>query len=135
MTARKPKPRKAAPRKGSKASTIEQRIKAIDEWANKLMEKQGIAYSNIRDERDELARRIDALEAEIFPAQFRRISRIKSITARLDALETRKQFRDASHDEPVSNAGEAIGVPLTPAQLARLMAYEGKRWWQFWRRL
>ena len=27
----------------------------------------------------------------------------------LDALEARKQFRDASHDEPVSNGSEAIG--------------------------
>lgn len=29
--------------------------------------------------------------------------------ARIEALETRAQFRDASHDEPVSNRAEAIG--------------------------
>ena len=34
---------------------------------------------------------------------------LEEINKRLDALETRSRYRDASHDEPVSNASEAIG--------------------------
>lgn len=82
MTARKPA--KPKPRKRSTTRTLEQRIKALEKWASETVVEQGIAYCNIRDERDELSKRIEVLE-------------------------TRAQFRDASHDEPVSNAGEVIG--------------------------
>ena len=34
---------------------------------------------------------------------------IQQLHDRIAALETRKQFRDASHDEPVSNTAEAVG--------------------------
>ena len=34
---------------------------------------------------------------------------LRECVARIESLETRAQFRDASHDEPVSNAGEAVG--------------------------
>ena len=34
---------------------------------------------------------------------------LSDIVRRLDALEARGHFRDASHDEPASNAFEAVG--------------------------
>lgn len=48
--------------------------------------------------------------------------RIATIEARLKALETRSRYRDASHDEPVSNGSEAIGhFTLTEPD---------RRWWR-----
>ncbi|MDE2467335.1 MAG: hypothetical protein KGL35_00945 [Bradyrhizobium sp.] len=49
---------------------------------------------------------------------------------RLDALEARAQFRDASHDEPVSNATNAIGC--CDADLCGEIS--SRKWWQIWRR-
>lgn len=36
--------------------------------------------------------------------------RLTACCEHLDALESRSKFRDASHDAPVSNAGEAVGL-------------------------
>lgn len=80
MTTRKPKPRKAAARKGSKL-TLSQHVDVLT-----------------RETRE----RFFCLEADV-------TKNLSDIVRRLDALETRGHFRDASHDEPVSNAGEAIG--------------------------
>lgn len=53
-----------------------------------------------------LEQRVARLEKDSHPPVY---NHVPDILARLDALETRKRFRDKSHDEPVSNAGEAIG--------------------------
>jgi len=84
MTARKPKPRKAAPRKGSRA-TLEQRVSDLE----RLADWNSDCITVLRNE--------------------------------LETLQTRKEFRDASHDEPVSNAGEAVG------QHFRILG-ESRRW-------
>src|SRR6185312_213810 len=107
MTARKPKPRKAAVRKGCKP-TLEQRVGLLEETVDLFV-----------------VRRLDALGKH------------------LDALETRGHFRDASHDEPVSNDFEAVNCSphllRTPREIdvwfAGFKAADTKRWWQFWRRL
>ena len=39
--------------------------------------------------------------------------RLDALGKRIESLETRAKFRDASHDEPVSNAGEAVGQHFT----------------------
>ena len=50
---------------------------------------------------------------------------------RIAALETRKQFRDAGHDEPVSNAAEAIGV--TSDMMVKVPTKRGGWRWTWWR--
>ena len=79
MTPRKPKPRKPSPRKAS-GPTLAQRI-------------------------DDVVAATDQLIANDFNLH----SMLISLRSRIDALETRSRYRDASHDEPVSNASEAIG--------------------------
>jgi len=147
MTARKPKPRKAAVRKGS-GPTLEQRVTEIEAFLtaqSSVMVGLNGTGANHTEQLRELRLRMDAA-AEGLREHDKRLDdlesngiafsdHLKAHDRHFAALDLRKQFRDASHDAPVSNAGEAVGVPLTPAQLARLMAYEGKRWWQFWRRL
>jgi len=108
MTARKPKPRKAAPRKGSRA-TLEQRVSDLERLADWNSDCITVLHNE------------------------------------LEALETRKQFRDGSHYGQVSNAGEAIGMSdcnLRPELDARAIEDAWNlahpvhpRWWQFWRRL
>lgn len=51
---------------------------------------------------------------------------VPEILARIESLETRAQFRDASHDEPVSNRFEAIWqqANIEPPSL-------WKRFWNF----
>jgi len=57
-----------------------------------------------------LEQRVARLEKDSHPPVY---NHVPDILARLDALETRKRFRDKSNDEPVSNAGEAIGQPFS----------------------
>jgi hypothetical protein len=87
MTARKPKARKPAPRKRS-APTLTERVEMIERWIESANKNAADAYTAIAKEH-------------------------AAIYARINALETRAQFRDASHDEPVSNAGEAVGQHFT----------------------
>jgi hypothetical protein len=49
---------------------------------------------------------------------------LEEINKRLDALESRDHLRDKSHDEPVSNAGEAIG------QHFRITGEVKRPWWR-----
>ena len=98
MSARKPKPRKAAPRKGSKP-TLEQRLAMI-----------------------EAVREFDQ-------------NWLEEIDARLKSMEARAHFRDASHDEPVSNAGEAVGQHFTilSESLVKVPTKRGGWRWAWWR--
>lgn len=84
MTSRKPKPRKPAPRKAS-GPTLEQRVAALEEWTNELENARNESHANIKSDFGLVAHRINALES-------------------------RERLRDKSHDEPVSNAGECIGL-------------------------
>lgn len=84
MTARKPKPK---PRKASGPS-LEQRVAELEEVMSVFVEPR---IEGCR-------RRIDILERQA-----------RDISEHLRALESRASLRDKSHDEPVSNAGEAIG--------------------------
>jgi hypothetical protein len=65
---------------------------------------------------------------------------LEEINKRIDALESRERLRDKSHDEPVSNANEVIGLypPTTPVrhEWKRRSPEEAhqRKWWQFWRR-
>lgn len=120
MTTRKPKPRKAAVRKGSKP-TLEVRMETAEAFMG--------AHSEAINQ---LHQRIAALEKIAHPPVY---NHVPEICARLDALETRGHFRDASHDEPVSNAGEAVGQHFTIIS-DRMMKVATKRggWrWAWWR--
>lgn len=98
MTARKPKPK---PRKAS-GRPLEERVHNLETLLD--------------------------LTNEWALAQFKNhLGNEVALEKRLDALESRASLRDKSHDEPVSNAGEAIG------QHFRIVG-ERRRWWQFWRR-
>lgn len=101
MTARKPKPK---PRKAS-GPTLEQRVAELEEITH---------FHNGA---------IVGLQACV---SVDRKLEIAECMRRLDALESRDRLRDKSHDEPVSNAGEAIG------QHFRIVG-ERRRWWRFWR--
>jgi hypothetical protein len=72
-----------------------------------------------------LEQRVAKLERLAHPPVY---NHVPEILGRIEALETRAQVRDASHDEPVSNAGEAVGQHFTLiAELPRAP------WWQrFW---
>lgn len=83
VTKRKPKPK---PRKAS-GPTLEQRVDALFDWADQL-NKWSDDDVHIRNANNDV---------------------LRDCVARLDALESRERLRDKSHDEPVSNAGEAIG--------------------------
>jgi hypothetical protein len=87
MTPRKPKPRKPAPRKAA-GPTLE-KLTIVQ-----YMHDIGQINSNFT-----------TLKKDLDVA----CCRILAIETRLEALEARKQFRDASHDEPMSNGSEAIG--------------------------
>lgn len=99
MTTRKPKPRKAAPRMRSKP-TLEQRIAAIEDWADAHS-----AWASQKTENDNGNNDV-----------------LRDVLRRIDSIEARGHFRDASHDDPASNAFEAVGqhfqilgeVPRTP---------------------
>jgi hypothetical protein len=80
MTPRKPKPCKPAPRKVA-GPTMEQRVADIEGSLDVVMDT-------------------------IFPVLTKGID---DILRRLETLETRSRYRDASHDEPVSNGSEAVG--------------------------
>jgi|SRR6185437_5407065 len=82
MTTRKPKPRKAAPRKAS-----------------------GPTLALLDEHFDTLALRVGSCE---FQGR-RRDDVLAALARRIAILETRSRYRDVSHDEPVSNASEAIG--------------------------
>ena len=69
-----------------------------------------------------LEQRVAKLERLAHPPVY---NHVPEILARIESLETRAQFRDASHDEPVSNAGEAVGQHFTViAELPRAS------WWK-----
>jgi len=95
MTPRKPKPRKPAPRKAAKP-TLEQRVAYLEETVDVIVAPRVDACQR------EMRERLFCLDADFEKNTL-------SILRRLDALETRSRYRDASHDEPVSNASEAIG--------------------------
>ena len=108
MTARKPKVRKPVPRKRF-VPTLTERVEMIERWIESANKNAADAYTTIAKEH-------------------------AAIYARINALETRAQFRDASHDEPVSNAGEAVGQHFTViAELPRAPWW--KRFWNFMRAL
>ena len=100
MTARKPKPK---PRKASIASARNDAItrSLSDLTATKL--HHGIWLQDHENE-------------------------IHALHQRIEALEARKDLRDKSHDEPVSNAGEAVG------QHFRITGEVKRPWWKGWRR-
>jgi len=52
-----------------------------------------------------LTQRVAKLERLAHPPVY---NHVPEILARIESLETRAQFRDASHEEPVSNRVEAI---------------------------
>lgn len=112
------KPRKSAPRKASKP-TLEQRVQQLEELAN---------FHNSA---------IVGLQTTV---SINPIPAIAECMRRLDALESRDRLRDKSHDEPVSNANEVIGLypPTTPVrhEWKRRSPEEAhqRKWWQFWRR-
>ena len=92
MTPRKPKPK---PRKAS-GPTLEQRVAELEEVMSVFVEPRI----------DGCRKRIDTIER-----QAKDISEHLSAHDRhLRALDLRKDLRDKSHDEPVSNAGEAVGL-------------------------
>lgn len=57
---------------------------------------------------DRIASMADALDAALTALLAQR-TETAELKARVEILETRQYLRDKSHDEPVSNAGEAIG--------------------------
>jgi hypothetical protein len=101
MTARKPKPK---PRKAS-GPTLEQRVNDICAAIDELI----------------------ANDANALARECAREKALREIRERMTALESRDRLRDKSHDEPVSNAGEAVG------QHFRIVG-EVKPRWKFWRR-
>ena len=104
MTARKPKARKPAPRKRS-APTLAERVEMIEMWIESANKNAADAYTAIAKEH-------------------------AAIYARINALETRAKFRDASHDEPVSNANEVVGQYIrTFGGLPRASWW--RRFWNF----
>jgi hypothetical protein len=98
MTPRKPKPRKPAPRKPKPRKT------AGFALATRVADIEGS---------------LDVVMDTIFPVLTKGID---DILRRLEAIETRSRYRDASHDEPVSNGSEAIGH-FTLTELER-------SWWR-----
>jgi len=107
MTARKPKARKPVPRKRSK-TTLEQRVAELEGWMD-AHHKWAAVDTRTRNSNNNV---------------------LRECVARIESLETRAQFRDASHDEPVSNAGEAVGQHFTViAELPRAPWW--KRFWNF----
>lgn len=93
MTARKPKPRKAVVRKGSKA-TMGERMERVEAFCGAHTGAINQLHQRVSD-----LERLADWNSDC----------ITVLRNELEALQTRKQFRDASHDAPVSNAGEAVG--------------------------
>jgi hypothetical protein len=93
MTARKPKPRKAAPRKASKP-TLEQRMADMEK------------------------RVADMKAVQEYDGDW-----LEQVNTRLNSMEARAHFRDASHDEPVSNAGEIPPRETQPSCWRRFLAF------------
>lgn len=75
-----------------------------------------------------LEQRVARLEKDSHPPVY---NHVPDILARLDALETRKRFRDKSHDEPVSNANEAVSI--TSDMMVKVKAKGGGFRWAWWR--
>lgn len=90
-----------------------------------------------------LEQRVANLERFSHPPVY---NHVPEILARLDAIESRDRLRDKSHDEPVSNANEVIGLypPTTPVrhewrrcsqdEFFAILSPRREHWWQFWRR-
>ena len=106
MTARKPKARKPVPRKRSKTPTK-------------------CACGHDRTEYLADMAQINRNFITIEGSQKNHKEALQQFHKRIESLETRAKFRDASHDEPVSNAGEAVGQHFTViAELPRAP------WWR-----